>query len=59
MNLCFFLLGVIFVWQLLGMDSDDIDIALDDMLGREFCEKITEYLSSIGEGTTVAAVIAS
>ncbi|CAM8995892.1 unnamed protein product [Rhodiola kirilowii] len=45
--------------KLLGKDSDDIDIALDNMKGREFCDKITEYLSSTGEGITVAAVIAS
>ncbi|XP_047962414.1 tRNA nucleotidyltransferase cca2 [Salvia hispanica] len=34
--------------KLLGKDCYDIDIALDDMLGREFCEKVNEYLSSEG-----------
>nr|CAN68616.1 hypothetical protein VITISV_023390 [Vitis vinifera] len=31
--------------KLLGKECYDIDIALDDMLGREFCEKINDYLS--------------
>uniref|UniRef100_A0A7N0V1V7 Poly A polymerase head domain-containing protein n=1 Tax=Kalanchoe fedtschenkoi TaxID=63787 RepID=A0A7N0V1V7_KALFE len=45
--------------KLLGKECDDIDIALDNMLGREFCDKITDYLSSTGEVTKVAAVILS
>lgn len=36
-------------FQLLGKDCYDIDIALDNMLGREFCEKFNEYLLSAGE----------
>lgn len=43
--------------QLLGKDSTDIDIALDDMLGREFCEKVNEYLASLGEETHSVGVI--
>ncbi|KAG1369875.1 putative CCA tRNA nucleotidyltransferase 2 [Cocos nucifera] len=35
--------------KLLGKDCYDIDIALDNMLGREFCENVNEYLHSIGE----------
>ncbi|XP_002266551.2 tRNA nucleotidyltransferase cca2 [Vitis vinifera] len=35
--------------KLLGKECYDIDIALDDMLGREFCEKINDYLSCTGE----------
>ncbi|KAI8563183.1 hypothetical protein RHMOL_Rhmol03G0092600 [Rhododendron molle] len=35
--------------KLLGRDCYDIDIAIDDMLGKEFCEKVNEYLSSKGE----------
>ncbi|XP_043712467.1 tRNA nucleotidyltransferase cca2 isoform X2 [Telopea speciosissima] len=35
--------------KLLGKECYDIDIALDDMLGREFCEKVNEYLSHKGE----------
>ncbi|PIA45246.1 hypothetical protein AQUCO_01700642v1 [Aquilegia coerulea] len=35
--------------KLLGKECYDIDIALDNMLGREFCEKVNEYLSNIGE----------
>ncbi|CAK9170232.1 unnamed protein product [Ilex paraguariensis] len=43
--------------KLLGKDSDDIDIALDNMLGREFCEKVNGYLSSNGEETHGIGVI--
>ncbi|CAL4903999.1 unnamed protein product [Urochloa decumbens] len=35
--------------KLLGKDSSDIDIALDNMMGQNFCEKVNEYLESIGE----------
>ncbi|KAJ4962221.1 hypothetical protein NE237_022160 [Protea cynaroides] len=35
--------------KLLGKECCDIDIALDNMLGREFCEKVNEYLSQKGE----------
>lgn len=35
--------------KLLGKDCYDIDIALDNMLGREFCEKVNEFLQSTGE----------
>ncbi|KAG5556698.1 hypothetical protein RHGRI_007088 [Rhododendron griersonianum] len=35
--------------KLLGRDCYDIDIAIDNMLGKEFCEKVNEYLSSKGE----------
>ena len=34
--------------KLLGKDCYDIDIALDNMLGKEFCEKVNEYLVSTG-----------
>lgn len=51
--LCLYYLYVpyidIFLLQLLGKECYDIDIALDDMLGREFCEKINDYLSCTGE----------
>ncbi|XP_057793576.1 tRNA nucleotidyltransferase cca2 [Salvia miltiorrhiza] len=43
--------------KLLGKDCYDIDIALDDMLGREFCEKVNEFLSSAGEETHGIGVI--
>lgn len=43
--------------KLLGKDCYDIDIALDDMLGREFCEKVNEYLSCKGEETQGVGVI--
>ena len=36
-------------WQLLGKDSADIDIALDNMTGQNFCEKVNEYLELMGE----------
>ncbi|XP_062204118.1 CCA tRNA nucleotidyltransferase, mitochondrial-like isoform X2 [Phragmites australis] len=35
--------------KLLGKDSADIDIALDNMTGRNFCEKVNEYSELIGE----------
>ncbi|KAM7481305.1 hypothetical protein LguiB_005888 [Lonicera macranthoides] len=35
--------------QLLGQPCNDIDIALDNMLGTEFTEKLNEYLSSLGK----------
>ncbi|KAK4413316.1 CCA tRNA nucleotidyltransferase, mitochondrial [Sesamum alatum] len=43
--------------KLLGKECYDIDIALDNMLGREFCEKVNEYLSSTGEETQGIGVI--
>ncbi|EFJ21948.1 hypothetical protein SELMODRAFT_151539 [Selaginella moellendorffii] len=45
--------------KLLGKDCYDIDIALDNMLGRDFCEKVNEYLKSIGEETKSVGVILS
>lgn len=35
--------------KLIGRFSDDIDIALDDMLGKDFAEKVNEYLTLKGE----------
>ncbi|KAI3966249.1 hypothetical protein MKW92_034146 [Papaver armeniacum] len=35
--------------KLLGKDCHDIDIAIDNMMGKEFCEKINEYLSFAGK----------
>ncbi|AQK79518.1 Polynucleotide adenylyltransferase family protein [Zea mays] len=35
--------------ELLGKDSADIDIALDNMTGQNFCEKVNEYSKLIGE----------
>ncbi|KAJ1265012.1 hypothetical protein BS78_08G045200 [Paspalum vaginatum] len=35
--------------KLLGKDSGDIDIALDNMTGQNFCEKVNEYSEFIGE----------
>ncbi|XP_020595770.1 CCA tRNA nucleotidyltransferase, mitochondrial-like [Phalaenopsis equestris] len=43
--------------KLLGKDCYDIDIALDNMLGREFCEKVNEYLHSTGEEVQGIGVI--
>ncbi|KAH9532116.1 hypothetical protein CY35_19G072600 [Sphagnum magellanicum] len=45
--------------KLLGTDSHDIDIAIDDMLGKEFCKKVNEYLESIGEETQGVGIIQS
>ncbi|XLS47095.1 hypothetical protein HN51_021453 [Arachis hypogaea] len=35
--------------KLLGKDCYDIDIALDNIMGTEFVDKVREYLLSIGE----------
>ncbi|KAL2893572.1 putative CCA tRNA nucleotidyltransferase 2 [Bienertia sinuspersici] len=43
--------------KLLGKDCYDIDIAIDDMMGKEFCEKINEYLSTTGEDVQGIGVI--
>ncbi|XP_057490644.1 tRNA nucleotidyltransferase cca2 isoform X2 [Actinidia eriantha] len=43
--------------KLLGKECYDIDIAIDNMLGREFCEKVNEYLSSTGEKVQGVGVI--
>lgn len=40
---------IVQIKQLLGKDCYDIDIALDNMLGREFCEKVNEFLQFTGE----------
>ncbi|KAL7607334.1 hypothetical protein Lser_V15G20117 [Lactuca serriola] len=45
--------------KLLGKDCYDIDIALDNMLGKEFCEKVNEYLVSTGEESQGIGVIQS
>ncbi|KAL5707386.1 CCA tRNA nucleotidyltransferase [Ranunculus cassubicifolius] len=45
--------------KLLGKECYDIDIALDNMLGREFCEKVNEYFSHIGEANQGIGVIQS
>ncbi|XP_010534110.1 PREDICTED: putative CCA tRNA nucleotidyltransferase 2 [Tarenaya hassleriana] len=43
--------------KLLGKDCDDIDIAIDNMLGSEFLDKVCLYLSSTGETVQGKAVI--
>ncbi|XP_030506274.2 tRNA nucleotidyltransferase cca2 [Cannabis sativa] len=45
--------------KLLGKDCYDIDIALDNMLGSEFVDKVREYLLSVGEEAQGIAVIPS
>ncbi|GIL78763.1 hypothetical protein Vretifemale_8171 [Volvox reticuliferus] len=45
--------------KLLGRSSDDIDIALDDMLGKDFAEMVNDYLKSQGKEARHAAVIQS
>lgn len=47
----------LFSMQLLGKECYDIDIALDNMLGKEFCEKVNEYLLSVGEKSEGIGVI--
>lgn len=45
--------------QLLGKDSFDIDIALDDTLGREFAEHVNRFLESKGQTARGVGVIRS
>ncbi|CAI8604255.1 unnamed protein product [Vicia faba] len=45
--------------KLLGKDCYDIDIALDNMMGTEFVDKVREYLLSIGEDAQGVCVIES
>ncbi|XP_022718252.1 CCA tRNA nucleotidyltransferase, mitochondrial-like isoform X3 [Durio zibethinus] len=45
--------------KLLGKECYDIDIALDNMLGSEFVDKVQEYLLSTGEVAQGLAVIPS
>lgn len=45
--------------KLLGKECYDIDIALEDMLGRDFCEKVNQYLKSINEEVRSVGVIQS
>ncbi|WJX20492.1 CCA tRNA nucleotidyltransferase [Trifolium repens] len=45
--------------KLLGKDCYDIDIALDNMMGTEFVDKVREYLLTIGEDAQGVCVIES
>ncbi|GAB4823351.1 hypothetical protein N2152v2_010397 [Parachlorella kessleri] len=45
--------------KLMGRQSLDIDIALDNMLGKDFAERVNEYLKAHGEETHHVAVIMS
>ena len=43
--------------KLLGKQSADIDVALDTMAGKEFADRVNEYLASAGERTAAVGVI--
>ncbi|GFR42511.1 hypothetical protein Agub_g3403 [Astrephomene gubernaculifera] len=45
--------------KLLGRDSHDIDIALDDRLGKDFAELVNDFLKAQGREARHAAVIQS
>jgi hypothetical protein len=45
--------------KLMGRESLDIDIALDNMMGKEFAERVNSYLESRGKETHNVAVIMS
>ena len=45
------------MYQLLGLPSDDIDIALDDQSGAEFARAVNEFLTAKGMETHGIAVI--
>lgn len=51
------LVAVCLCVQLLGKDCYDIDIALDNMMGTEFVDKVREYLLTIGEDAQGVCVI--
>jgi len=40
-----------------GQKPVDIDVALDDMLGREFADHLNEYLAKVGEETHSVGVV--
>ncbi|KAJ4837336.1 hypothetical protein Tsubulata_037776 [Turnera subulata] len=44
--------------KLLGKDCYDIDVAIDNMLGSEFVDKVVEYLKTTGEEVKGVGVIA-
>lgn len=43
--------------KLLGKESSDIDVALDCTTGKEFAERVNEYLASTGAATASVGVI--
>jgi tRNA nucleotidyltransferase/poly(A) polymerase len=45
--------------KLMGRESIDIDIALDDMLGKQFADHVNAYLKAHGQETHHVAVIMS
>eukprot|EP00889_Picochlorum_renovo_P008186 jgi/Picre1/35216/NNA_002678.t1 len=45
--------------KLMGRESLDIDIALDNMLGKDFADTVNQYLESHGQETHSVAVIMS
>ncbi|KAI3799019.1 hypothetical protein L1987_34307 [Smallanthus sonchifolius] len=45
--------------KLLGKECYDIDIAIDNMLGKEFCDKVNGYLASTGGKSQGIGVIQS
>ena len=36
--------------QILGQPSHDVDIALNDIMGQDFAEKVQVYLQAVGRG---------
>lgn len=49
--------SLIIIIQLLGLASDDIDIALNDQSGAQFANAVNDYLKSKGHATTTVAII--
>ncbi|KAI5060500.1 hypothetical protein GOP47_0024920 [Adiantum capillus-veneris] len=47
------------LYLLLGKECHDIDIALEDMLGKAFCDKVNEYFISINQQARNVSVIQS
>ncbi|PRQ17230.1 putative CCA tRNA nucleotidyltransferase [Rosa chinensis] len=45
--------------KLLGQECKDIDIALENMTGKDFAENVQKYMTSVGEKSQEIAVIGS
>jgi tRNA nucleotidyltransferase/poly(A) polymerase len=42
--------------KIMGLPSHDIDIAIDDQMGKDFAEKLSEYMKESGRGGEIGSV---
>ena len=54
---CILIAVLLAALQIIGRDCYDIDIALDNIMGREFAEKVNEYLHEHGQEARGVGVI--